>query len=88
MLWLLITGGVSLFGYIQARRFVRHRLRFVDAVQRPSAGVVAGAVAGLAAGPIAVLLPIVGAVSAIAFGASVGFGVHHGAQDVRRLPSY
>lgn len=88
MLWLLITGGVSLFGYLQARRFVRQRLRFVDAVQRPGAPIISGVVAGLAAGPIAALLPIVGLGSALAFGASIGWGVHHGARDVKRLPGY
>ncbi|MFQ6045946.1 MAG: hypothetical protein ACE5PT_06250 [Gemmatimonadales bacterium] len=86
LLWLLATGGVSLFGYWKTRQFVRRRLRFVDAVERPGAPLVAGTVAALAAAPIAWLLPVIGITTAVVFGAGVGIGVHHGAKDVKRLP--
>lgn len=86
LLWLALTGAASLAGYLQSRRFVRQRLRFVDAVQKPTAPVIAGAVAGLAALPIAWLLPVVGWVSALVFGMGVGLGTRHGAVDARRLP--
>lgn len=86
LLWLLATGGVSLFGYWKTRQFVRTRLRFVDAVAKPGAPVVAGTVAALVAGPIAWALPVIGITTAVIFGAGVGLGVHHGSKDVRRLP--
>jgi hypothetical protein len=81
------TGAVTLFGYLKARHFVRDRLRFVDAAHRPSAPVVAGAVATGVAIPVVILLPVVGIPSALIFGVGVGWGVHHGSRDVRkRLP--
>lgn len=85
-LWLLATGGVSLWGYFQTRQFVRKRLRFVDAIKQPAAPVAVGAVAALVAGPLAWLLPIVTVPTAVIFGLGVGAGVRHGAQDVKRLP--
>lgn len=88
LFWLLATGAVTLVGYLQTRRFVRGRLRFVDVIEKPAAPIVAGAVAALAAWPVAWLLPIVPAASAIVFGVGVGLGVRHGAQDVKRLPGF
>jgi hypothetical protein len=55
------TGAATLFGYVKSRRFVRERLRFVDAAHKPTAPIVAGAAAALAAGPVVWLLPFVGA---------------------------
>ncbi|NIM49501.1 MAG: hypothetical protein GTN62_04975 [Gemmatimonadales bacterium] len=86
LIWLAITGAASITGYIQSRRFVRRKLRFVDAVQRPSAAVVAGVGAAVVAAPVAWLLPWVGPIAAAVFGAGVGVGVHHGAKDTKRLP--
>lgn len=86
LLWLAATGGAGLYGYIQSRRFVRRRLRFVDAVEKPVAPVVAGSLAALAALPVAALLPVIGVGSALLFGASVGLGVRHGVRDNRLLP--
>ncbi|MFP4624335.1 MAG: hypothetical protein ACLFRX_09185 [Gemmatimonadota bacterium] len=77
------VGGIGA-GYVRARRFVRERLRFVDAVQKPVAPVVVGAVGVLAAAPVVWLLPVVGGGTAILFGAGVGLGVRHGARDIRR----
>lgn len=76
-------GGIGA-GYASLRRFVRQRLRFVDAVQKPSAPLVAGAVGAVAAAPVVLLLPVVGAGTALLFGASVGLAVRHGARDLRR----
>jgi len=81
-----IAGVVSLFGFVRARRYVRERLRFVDAVQRPAAPLVAGGLAALLAGPVVWLLPWVGAGTALAFGIAVGAGVSAGARDARALP--
>ena len=46
-LWLLITGVASIAGYITVKRFVRNRLRFVDAIQKRHVP----ALAGVAAAP-------------------------------------
>lgn len=80
------VGAASVWGYVKSRGFVRDRLRYVDAAKRPSAPIIAGTVAALAAGPVVVLLPFVGIPSAVVFGLAVGAGVAHGARDVRRLP--
>ena len=86
LIWLGVTGAASIFGYVKSRQFVRKKLRFVDAVQKPFVPFLAGGVALLIALPIAGLLPWVGTVSAIVFGMGVGAGVLQGAQDVKRLP--
>ena len=84
---MLAAGGVAtVAGYIKTRQFVRRRLRFVDAVQKPVAPVAAGAVAAVVAAPVVWLLPVLGAGAAVVFGAGVGRGVLHGARDVKRLP--
>jgi hypothetical protein len=80
------VGAASVWGYVKSRSFVRDRLRYVDAAKRPSAPIIAGTVAALAAGPVVVILPFVGIPSAIVFGLAVGAGVAHGARDVKRLP--
>jgi hypothetical protein len=79
LIWVGVTGAASIFGYIQSRRFV-------DAVQKPVAPVVAGGTAALLAAPVVWLLPIIGAGTAVIFGLGIGAGVHHGARDVKRLP--
>ena len=79
-----VTIGSAILGYITARRFVSDRLRYVDAVQRPYAPLVAGAVAALIAWPIVGLLPLVGTGTALLFGASVFAGVASGAREIRR----
>jgi len=86
ILWIAATGAASIWGYVQARRFMRQRLRFVEPAQKPVAPVVAGAAAAVIAAPVVWLLPIVGAGTAILFGAGVGIGASHGQKDVRRLP--
>lgn len=78
LLWLVVTGAATGAGYLWTKGFVRRRLRFVNAVQKPAAPVLAGvAAAALAAGPVA-LLPVVGAGTAILFGAGVAAGVASG----------
>jgi hypothetical protein len=85
---LAITFGATLVGHVGARRFVRDRLRFVDAVQLRRAPWIAGGVALLLATPIAWFMPVVGFGSALLFGAAVGTGVAYGARDVRRGTGY
>jgi hypothetical protein len=83
-----VTGATTAVGYIQSRRFVRDRLRFVEAVQASAAPVVVGAAAAIAAAPVAWVLPLVGAGTAVLFGVGVGAGVAAGRRDIRRrLPS-
>jgi hypothetical protein len=86
-----VAGGIGA-GYAKVRKFVRTKLRFVDAVQSPLVAVGAGAAGARAAAPVAWLLPVVGGGSALLFGAGVGLAVRHGARDVqkghRALPEY
>jgi len=82
MLPFLITIAAGAIGYILARNFVRHRLRFVDAVHSPVAPLLAGLIATLAALP-AVLLPLVTLATAIGFGIGTGLGTASGARVVR-----
>jgi hypothetical protein len=84
MFTLLIAVAVTAFGYIQTRGFVRRRLAYVDAVQSAVAPVLAGAAAFAVALPVVGLLPLIGAGTALLFGAGVGAGVNAGARDTRR----
>lgn len=87
MLFLLgvaITFLVTLAGFVLSQRFVENRLRYVDAVQRPYAPLVAGAIATAVALPVVGLLPLVGVGTAILFGVSVFAGVASGAREIRR----
>jgi hypothetical protein len=77
------TLAAGLAGYLLARSFVHHRLRFVDAVQSPLAPIVAGVVAALLAWPLA-LLPAVTITTALVFGIGTGLGTASGARLVRR----
>lgn len=79
----LVLAAVPVGAFALTRRFVRERLRYVDAVQKKRAAVLAGGVAAVAVMPVVALLPIVGAGTALLFGGGVGFGVYKGARDVR-----
>lgn len=85
LLWSGTPGAGSIGGYVQTRRFVRRRLRFVDAAQKPVAPLLAGGAAALVAAPLAAL-PILTIGTAAAFGIGIGLGVRHGQKDVKRLP--
>ncbi len=67
-------------GFFAARNVVRRRLRFVDAVHRPAAPLVAGLAAGAVALPVAVL-PLVTVAAAVAFGVGVAGGVASGRRE-------
>jgi len=77
MLWLAVSAAALIGGFIMTREFVRRRLRFVDAVQRPSVPLIAGAAAAVVALPLT-LLPIVTVGTAVAFGIGVAGGVASG----------
>jgi hypothetical protein len=94
-MWPIIVLGVSFaiswVTYGTARRFVRERLRYVEAALTPGAAIVAGLVAAVVASPVVAvlhLIPLLGALvgggTALVFGLSVGLGVRSGALDVKR----
>jgi hypothetical protein len=76
-LGLLVAAVAGGGGFIATRRFVRRRLRFVDAVHRPAAPLVAGLAATAVALPVAVI-PFVTVGAAVAFGVGVAGGVASG----------
>lgn len=84
ILGIAASAAATLFGYMQARRFVAARLRYVDAVQSPIAPLVAGGAATLVAVPIVAFIPLIGIGTAILFGLGVGTGVASGAKEIRR----
>lgn len=84
MIALLVVLATIVGGYASARRFVSARLRYVDAVQRPSTPWIAAAGAWVLGSLLALLLPFVGPVAALSFGASVGLGVAAGVRDIKR----
>ena len=77
MLGLLVGVAALVGGFVLSRRFVRRRLRFVDALQNPAAPLIAGVVAGAIALPVTIL-PLVTILTAAAFGVGVGTGVASG----------
>jgi hypothetical protein len=85
MLWLAVSAAALLGGFVVSRDFVRRRLRFVDAIQKPAAPLIAGAAAAVVALP-ATLLPIVTVGTAVAFGIGVAGGVASGRNAPPALP--
>ncbi len=81
---LAIAAGASLFGYWQARQFTQSKLRYVDAVHKTSAPILAGLGALAIAAPVVWILPLVGAGTALLFGGAVAMGVAAGARDIRK----
>ena len=84
LLVLAVTLCLLVVAFAGSRRFVRERLRFVDAVQRRSAPLVAGAGALALGALLALVLPFVGIGTALSLGAAVALGVSAGARDIRR----
>jgi hypothetical protein len=79
-----IAIAVAVVGYLQAKSYVRTKLRFVDAVQHFAAPLIAAVAAMLIAAPVVWLLPLIGKGTAILFGLGVGAGVSSGAKDIRK----
>ncbi len=77
LIGLAVTAAALVGGFVIARDFVRRRLRYVDALQRPSAPLIAGVAAAAVALPIA-LLPVVTIGTAVALGVGVAGGVASG----------
>jgi hypothetical protein len=82
LLGLVVTAAALVGGFVISRNFVRRRLRFVDAIQRPSAPLIAGVAVAAIALPVA-LLPVVTVGTAVALGVGVAGGVASG----RNAPS-
>ncbi|HET9440761.1 MAG TPA: hypothetical protein VFO52_11345 [Longimicrobiales bacterium] len=84
----VVAWAAAFVGYSKAKTFVKNRLRYVEGIYRSSAPWKAGLVAGAVATPVAWVLPIVTAASAVLFGTAVGLGVAAGRRDLqRRLPA-
>lgn len=83
---IIVIGVLAVAGFIQTRRFVRNRLRYVDGVQNPAVPIVVGTAVTLLAAPVVWILPFVGAGTALGLGIGAGIGAWAGAKDVRRLP--
>lgn len=84
LLQMAVIAASGILGYIAARRFVRGRLRFVDAVYAPAAPFIAGFLAALVAWPLAIL-PLVTLPASALFAIGVGMGTSAGVRDLRRL---
>ena len=82
MIATLIAVVAGFLGYVQSRKFVSSRLRYVDAAQNRLLPFAAGIGATLLALPLA-LLPFIGVPTAVMLGLGVGSGVAVGAKDVR-----
>jgi hypothetical protein len=85
LLWLAVSAAALIGGFVLTRSFVRRKLRFVDAVQRPSAPLIAGAAAAIVALPVT-LLPLVTVGTVVAFGIGVAGGVASGRSGPPSLP--
>ena len=84
--WTLVSIAISLAlttaGFAVARRYVRDRLKFVDAVHTMKAPIIAGLVGWAVMMPLTVF-PLIGVGTAIIFGLSVALGVRAGAKDIK-----
>jgi hypothetical protein len=83
MFELIVVGTAGVMGYLKSRDFVQRRLQFVDGVLRPSAPLIAGTVAAAVALPVVAVVPVIGAGTALVFGAAVGMGTRAGAARIR-----
>ena len=78
------AGGSAIVGYWQARQFTHNKLRYVDAVHKATAPVIAGIAAAVIALPVVWLLPLVGTGTALVFGGAVALGVNSGSRQIRK----
>jgi hypothetical protein len=83
-----IAGVAGFFGHTRSRKFVRRRLRYTSWVEKPYLGLLAGVGAALVASPFVGVLPLMGASTAVIFGAGVGTGVSMGAKEARDGSSF
>lgn len=79
-----IATAIAIVLYGSTRRFVRNRLRYVDAVQKSLAPWAAGGAVFLVGSALVGLLPLVGVGTALTAAFAVGSGVAAGARDIRQ----
>lgn len=88
MISLLVSFALATAMYIvmhgSTRRFVRNRLRYVDAVQKSVVPWAVGGATFLVGSAVVGLLPFVGVGTAITAAVAVGSGVAAGARDIRQ----
>lgn len=84
LITLALAGGAGILGYWKARQFTMNKLRYVDAIHKATAPVLAGIAAVLIATPVAWLVPFITGFTVLLFGGGVALGVAAGARDVRR----
>lgn len=84
LLTLALAGGAGIIGYWKARQFTMNKLRYVDAIHKGIAPVLAGLGAALIALPVAWIVPFITGFTVLLFGGGVALGVAAGARDVRR----
>ncbi|KPJ90024.1 MAG: hypothetical protein AMS18_11755 [Gemmatimonas sp. SG8_17] len=82
MVELLLAGGAAYGGYKYTKKFVVKKLRFVPRARKKAAPWLAGAGALAIAVPLVTVLPIIGALTAAAFGAGVAGGVVAGDKEL------
>jgi UDP-N-acetylmuramyl pentapeptide phosphotransferase/UDP-N-acetylglucosamine-1-phosphate transferase len=75
---------IAIVLHSSTRRFVRNRLRYVDAVQKTIAPWAAGGAVFLVSLLLVPILPLVGIGTAITAALAVGSGVAAGARDIRQ----
>ena len=88
LIGMLVLGGTGAglyVTYVKTRSFVREKLRFVEAAQKNAAPWAAGAGATLLAAPVVAVLPVVGGLTALACGITVGAGVRSGQKQEKLL---
>jgi hypothetical protein len=79
-----IASLVAIVLHGTTRKFVRNRLRYVDAIQKSVAPWLAGGAVFLVGSLAVGLLPIVGLGTALTAALAVGSGVAAGARDIRQ----
>lgn len=84
LLSFVIASVLAIVLHGSTRRFVRNRLRYVDAVQKSLAPWLAGGAVFLVSSVAVGLLPVVGVGTALTAALAVGSGVAAGARDIRQ----
>ncbi len=83
LVYLGVTVVAGLVTFQITREFVRRRLRFVDGARHPLTPWLAGLGVAVVALPVAGLLPIVTATTALVAGAAAGLGTASGVKALR-----
>lgn len=82
-----VTAVAAVFAFGAAREYVRHRLRFVDAVRHPVAPWVAAILGTVVMLPVVMVLSVIhlaGLATALIVGGATGFGTASGVKALKR----